>query len=65
MKKKKTPKLFIGMEETNIQDFVSPCCGVGLSIEPLCRIACGECGKTILEKDAIYQPYTQVVPLIP
>jgi hypothetical protein len=53
-KKKIKPKLFIGMEETNISQFVSPCCHTGLSLEPLCRIACGECGKTISENRAIY-----------
>ena len=56
---KKKPKLFIGMEESNISEFMSPCCRTGLSIEPLCRIACGECGKTVPAKKAIYHgPFT-------
>jgi hypothetical protein len=43
----KTPKLFIGMEETNIDEFESRCCNFPLSIEPLCRVACGNCGKSV------------------
>ena len=51
---KQEPELFIGMEETNIHEFVSPCCQVGLSLEPLCRVACGGCGKTVKHEDAVY-----------
>ena len=54
VKRKSKPKLFIGMEETNIGNFISPCCKTALSIEPPIRIACGRCGKTIPENKAIY-----------
>ena len=47
MKKKSKPKLFIGMETTNIAKFESRCCGYPLSLEPLIRVACGNCGKTV------------------
>ena len=47
-------KLFIGMEETNIADFVSPCCKGALSLEPLCRVTCGICGKAVNPDDAVY-----------
>lgn len=49
------PRLFLGLEETNMQDFISPCCKAPLSLEPLCRIACGNCGKTVKEEDAIFE----------
>lgn len=54
---KGTPKLFIGMEETNIGEFVSRCCGSPLSLEPLCRVACGRCGKS--EKKPRHVPETK------
>jgi len=38
-------ELFIGIESTNIDLFVSDCCDVALSIEPLCRVVCGNCGE--------------------
>jgi len=47
-------ELFIGIEETNIHKFVSPCCEGGISIEPLSRICCGICGKSIGIKEAVY-----------
>ncbi len=40
--------LFIGLEgleETNIEKFVSSCCRCALSIEPLSKVCCGCCGK--------------------
>lgn len=49
-------QLFIGIEETNIAEFVSPCCGVGLSLEPLCHIVCGQCGKTVASRKAVHHP---------
>lgn len=47
-------KLFIGMEETNIDEFISKCCKTALSLEPLCKVCCGECGKICEEKDIIH-----------
>lgn len=47
-------KLFVGLEESNLEEFISPCCGVGLSIEPLTRICCGECGRDIPQDEAVY-----------
>ena len=43
----KTPKMFLGLEESNLHLFRSRCCGSYLSVEPLCRIASGTCGKTV------------------
>ncbi len=40
------PKFFLGMESTNMDYFRSRCCHAPLSLEPLCRVACGVCGKT-------------------
>lgn len=39
-------KPFNGIEHNNLWKFVSKCCGAGLSVEPLCRVSCGCCGKT-------------------
>ena len=49
------PKLFIGLETSNIDEFVSPCCHIPLSLEPICRVACGGCGKTVKASKAIHQ----------
>ena len=40
-------ELFVGIEETNIELFISTCCECPLSIEPLCNICCGCCGKEV------------------
>lgn len=42
-------ELFIGIETTNLHKFESTCCGVGLSIEPLCKVCCGNCGRNVLD----------------
>lgn len=47
-------KLFIGMEETNINDFRSKCCNAFLSVEPLCEIVCGICRKNASSVDNHY-----------
>lgn len=47
MIKKSKPKLFIGMETTNIAKFESCCCGFPLSLEPLIKVVCGNCGKIV------------------
>ncbi len=48
-------KLFIGIEETNLGEFVSPCCHAAMSIEPLCRLFCAMCEKSV--------EYNEVVPM--
>ena len=35
---------FVGSDGHNLHMFVSRCCDVTLSLEPLCLIACGSCG---------------------
>lgn len=49
------PELFIGVETTNIELFVSPCCGGLLSIESLITICCGICGMRIDPDEVIYK----------
>lgn len=49
------PELFIGLEESNLADFVSPCCKSALSIEPLCQITCGMCGKPVKQEAALHR----------
>jgi hypothetical protein len=46
-------KLFIGLEESNIEKFLSPCCEAALSIEPLCVLTCGICGKRVKSEACI------------
>ena len=48
------PKPFIGMESSNLADFRSPCCGVCMSLEPLCRLVCAACGRGVRQSDAIH-----------
>jgi len=46
-------KLFIGLDDTNLGEFVSPCCQTGLTTEPPSKVCCGMCGKQVLSDDAI------------
>lgn len=43
----KKEKPFLGIEENNLHLFMSKCCECDLSIEPLCKICCGCCGKEV------------------
>lgn len=51
---KKKPKLFLGLESSNLNEFESKCCRAGIYVEPLTRITCGQCGKTVRDKDVTW-----------
>lgn len=51
----KMEKLFIGLERSNIHEFISKCCETGISLEPPCRVYCGRCGKQLQDNDIIHE----------
>lgn len=50
----KTPELFLGMEESNLDEFVSFCCGAAISVEPLIALCCGVCGTPVTSAKLVY-----------
>ena len=44
-------KLFIGLEESNLQEFRTPCCNAYVTTEPLMTYKCSECEEVIELKE--------------
>jgi hypothetical protein len=59
---KASPRIFLGMEDNNMHLFASPCCEGALSMEPLCNLCCGVCGKHVNPDDAVYIGKGRICP---